>query len=495
MTNSADDYPEFAEANIDTTPWDRMRPDDKITPFHWQPEAIRFLHKRKGALLADEQGVGKTVEVLFASRELNGPIMIICRPLAKPYWRSMIKKIDPEAEICTAGVGGVFKEEKVRRWFGQIDGAHVGPRKRGYFLIHHEALTTPKDRHTGKTKRDLTSKLRLFGVWEAIIADEAHRFKNRKTQMTQSLWTLVCKRRWALTGTPMEKSPGDFWPLLHWFDNNEFPHYWPFVSYFTVTEYDIFSGHKSIAPKNLEVLAERVGPYYLRRVKEDIPGFPRKMPPMVVPVKLTVGQELLYKRLQKETLLSITQDPDNDEETFIANAMKRMHLMKKCALDPSLLGSEVEGVKVKWLLDWMEDYPDKPFVVFTGVRDFANGLPLLVPGGETISGSFKQEERDATLEKFQAGKLRYIVGTIDTMSESINLQRAGIAIFTDIHRSSIAMQQAEERIHRADSPGPTQVIYLLAQKTVDEQFFQAYTKKMSDSELVAQFLSSASSKR
>jgi DNA repair and recombination RAD54-like protein len=46
---------------------------------------------------------------------------------------------------------------------------------------------------------------------DLLICDEAHRLKNERTQTTQSLAGLACRRRVLLSGTPMQVSPARMW--------------------------------------------------------------------------------------------------------------------------------------------------------------------------------------------------------------------------------------------------------------------------------------------
>ena len=108
-----------------------------------------------------------------------------------------------------------------------------------------------------------------------------------------------------------------------------------------------------------------------------------------------------------------------------------------------------------------------------------------------ITGDVSNVERMKVLAKFDAGELRGIVGTTDTMSESVNLQRATTAIFTDIHPSSIAMTQAEDRVHRIGSVAPVTIIRLNCLSTVDELFLARYQKKWTDRQLIEKFLKEA----
>src|SRR5258706_12496744 len=189
-----------------------MIPLPKIMPRPYQIKGTQWLLSRPehAGMLADEQGTGKTIQAIFAAANLKGPILVICRPIAKPDWRKWIRELDPTAEIVTAVPGGVYNVEKVKKWFAT--------RKRGYLIIHHETLVQPKV-HSESAKRravqkgrrlpertNVAAELGRYGIWEAIIADEAHRFRNKDASMRIGFGHNPAWNRWALTGTPPEKS-------------------------------------------------------------------------------------------------------------------------------------------------------------------------------------------------------------------------------------------------------------------------------------------------
>ena len=430
-------------------------------------------------------GLGKTVQALLACvNNVRGPVLVVARPLNKQYWAQMIRELDPGAPYLIAGVGGRVDFKAISSWFR--------PLQRSYLLIHHESL------------RFIEAELAKH-TWHCVIADEAHRFKNRNAKMTKALKRVPSLRRWALTGTPMEKSPADFWSLLNRFDPKRFNGYWKFFDRFVQWEPSWgaaaasrggggFGPRTIIGVKDPIGLASEVGPYYLRRAKADSGlDLPSKMYEDV-PLEMPDYQQALYDAVKAKVVIDLQHlDPDN-VPLFIANAISRIHYLTRVALDPSLLEgfnadpSDV-GVKVKWLFDFVEDFGGtKPFVVFTHAKAFAHMLGDLLSGVGVITGDVSIKEREQVLNAFTLGTLRGIVGTTDTMSESVNLQRATTAIFTDIHPSSIAMTQAEDRVHRIGSVLPVTIIRLNCIGTVDELFLQRMQKKWSDRQLVEAFL-------
>jgi len=431
--------------------------------YPFQIIGTKFLAERRGALLADVMGLGKSVQAVCAARQKKGPILIIVRPLNMRFWISTIRQWDdPNVPIKVCGPAGAFDADIVKSWFAK--------RQRGYLIVHHEAL------------RYAVKVLQAFGIWEVIIADEAHKFRNRKAQMTKCLKQIPSYYRWALTGTPFDKQPNEFWSVMNWLNPAVFSAYWRFFEEYV--ELDKYTG-KVKGPKNVEVLATTLSPYYLRRTKEEVlPQLPPKMY-RTIELDMTKEQAAIYKKVEEETLVNLTGDPA--DTFFIGNILSRIAHLRKVALDPMLIGVDVEGVKIQWITEWIDLY-DVPFAIFVHSREYANSLGVCLPHVGVISGSVSQSDRDKVLADFNSGKLRGIVGTIDTMSESINLQRARVSIFMELHWSSIMMDQAENRIHRMNSPDSVEIIRLICPGTVDELILEALRKKWSDRRLVEAFL-------
>ena len=446
-----------------------------ITPRPYQTEAVRTLLRSPGMILADDQGLGKTGMATWAARERKGPILVVSRPLNKPFWADTIRTLDPEADVEVAVQGGRFDVARVTSWFRH-------PRRRGYLIIHHEMLQTPTRKATGDIMRNVALQLKNMGVWDTIIVDEAHRLKKSSTQQMKSLRNIPCLYKWALSGSIQEKSPADYWAFLNWFAPKEFNSYWHFADRYVEVADKEWGGRKIVGVKNLPELAQRVAPYYLRRTKEQVqPDLPPKIY-QPVPLEMYPKQKELYRKLCDETFADLAEY-GGSEELFIGSDLKSLILQRRCALDPSLLNTDVPSVKVDWLLDWVQDN-EEPFIVFTTSVQFADGLPVLLKGGAAISGTVAHKQRDQHIVDFNEGRLRYLVATYDTTAESINLQHASVAILLDPHPRALFMDQAPNRLHRMDIVRSPLIIQPACVGTIDEVVYEGLEKKWADIELV-----------
>jgi SNF2 family DNA or RNA helicase len=325
-----------------------------------------------------------------------------------------------------------------------------------------------------------------MGTWEIIIADEVHHFRSWKSLRTKSLKVIPAFYRWGLTGTPVNKSVEEYWCPLNWYNSGVFPGVMVWRQQFC--EYD-FMG-KYTGPKNVEALATTLASYILRRKMVDVIDEVAQLDSHIVPLQMEPEQAKKYKELKTECFVEMSREGiDIGSPVFIKSCLTRLQFLRLLALYPPLLGYDFEGVKTQWLTQWYEDYGGiDPFIVFSHSRVFADSLPDWLPGGVTISGSVNIQDRDKALTDFKEGKYKYIAGTLDTMSESINLQCARTAIFMEQDHSLIKMEQAKARIRRMDSALPITIYEPYVVGTVDVLIMHALRKRWTDQHLIEEFV-------
>ncbi len=410
-----------------------------------------------------------------AKRNARGPILVICPRLSKLWWKKIIEDQDAGyALICKASGRGIpFRV--IAEW------AYKRPSL--WIIVHPEAVR-------------LQPMLRLV-KWDWIICDEAHRFKNRKAKQTKALWRIRARRKVCLTATPYGRSPADMWALLHWLDPRYYSSYWRFTGKY-VESHDIPGQRwrKIIGGKNLKELAEELAPIYKKRMKSDV----LDLPPLTykdVPVPIEGRQAELYKELKRDAYAEFA-----NQEIVIENGLTSMLRLHQCALDPGLLIKEEdafpEGIipaKVQWLQAWLEDNPNEPVVLTSRYRRFVETWLRELAPQACIVGGMKQEEVQAALKVFEeTGRL---VGSLDAIAESLNLQRASTLIVLGGTWSPVKSYQLAQRIHRIGTTRPCQVITLVGEvisksgrssKTVDHLIQETQKSRRSMAEMVDMFV-------
>jgi transcription termination factor 2 len=71
---------------------------------------------------------------------------------------------------------------------------------------------------------DKTAQLAAV-AWERIILDEAHSIRNPRSQTARAVTLLQARRRWAVTGTPIQNRELDMFSLLRFLRCHPFDEY------------------------------------------------------------------------------------------------------------------------------------------------------------------------------------------------------------------------------------------------------------------------------
>ncbi|WOH06344.1 hypothetical protein DCAR_0625770 [Daucus carota subsp. sativus] len=193
-------------------------------------------------------------------------------------------------------------------WIAQL-GEHTKPGKLKVYLYYGDRTDDPIE----LTKYDLvlttystlgsedSSESPAFKVnWWRVILDEAHIIKNANAQQTRAVNKLSAKRRWVVTGTPIQNGTMDLFSLM------AFLRYQPFAnkSYWTtLVQHPIDNGDKS----GLSRLQAIVATISLRRTKDkDLTGLPPKIMEICY-FDLSAEERELYERMEGEAK-SVVQD-------------------------------------------------------------------------------------------------------------------------------------------------------------------------------------------
>ena len=181
-------------------------------PHQFKP-LLKFLDGGgNGLLIADDVGLGKTIEAGYILRELDArkklERVLVLAParLATKWKREMAQRFEEPFEIAK-GSDLIDLSNSLEK------GRDVGPFK---WIISYE----------GARNKDVQNALEAAqpGL-DLIIVDEAHRLRNPET-LQHRLGRLLCDladHRVFLTATPVQNTLDDLWNLLRLLSENEFP--------------------------------------------------------------------------------------------------------------------------------------------------------------------------------------------------------------------------------------------------------------------------------
>lgn len=403
----------------------------------------------------NRMGYGKTVEAARAMRELGIQNGVIVAPKSVLYqWVDQIKTWYPEMKDRV----GVY-------------GAKWVPRKDRIVVINYEKLVQESTLQRFKAFR-----------WDVVIADEAHRIKNRKSKRSIAVRSIPRARSWPLTGTPVTRLVDDLWAILN-FASPEYSgkSYWNFVYYFCEVE-DGFFGQQIVGLTKdefkLDVLHKLLDRVAIRNPDLELtPGKDRST------IKLQMGnaQKKLYRDAKNLLLQELPED------MTIPNGAVLVTRLMQITSDPSQWNSKITGVKFEYILDLLKDNPTEKFVIFSKFESTISNLwrYLKSNGIATVqyTGKIDPVSRFENKQRFiNNANCQAILGTIGAMGEGVDgLQKCtNCIVFIDREWSPELVAQAEDRVNRIGQEHLVHVMFLECEKTFDQHVTSVNLKKSSD---------------
>lgn len=420
-----------------------------LLPF--QREDVTKLDVHANALIANDMGTGKTYEAIardsLIRQRHKGSTLVVAPLSVLSSWKYHFEEL---TDLRVAMV------DRTQRTAFLKEDADV-------YLVHWDAL---------RLLPDLRNR-----VWMHVIADEAHRVKNRKAKQTLALKKIKAAHKSALTGTPVINEPPELWSILNWLWPRTYTSYWQFFNSYTESEVVYPGGYrKVIGPRNELELQKRMGPYTVRRLKAEVlPELPDKYATTVW-VELDPKQRRAYESMRKDMLAWVGE---HEHEPLPAPAViAQLVRLQQFALAFMTWNDETErfvmsepSAKLDALMELINDRDGEQVVVFS---QFTSSLALLerrlIKKGITyakVTGDVKDADRTKAIEDFQAGKARVFFGTIAAGGVGITLTAASTVIFLDRSWSPALNQQAEDRLHRIGQQNAVEVIDIMAVGTVD----------------------------
>jgi SNF2 family DNA or RNA helicase len=441
------------------------------TLFDFQREDVEYLRSQAAVGIWNEMGTGKTYEAIARDQIIRGErgagATLVVAP-ATPLETTWKAKLE---ELTTCKVTLIDRKDRQRSW-------DLFKKRGGFFLIHWEALRLmPKD---------------FFEYpWQHIIADEAHRAKNRKAQQTRALKAIKSTYRTAMTGTPIGNRPDEMWSVLNWLRPNQYRSYWKFVNKYVEISTKQGRGHmyrEILGPKNVMELQEELKPFTIRRRKmEVLKDLPEKYY-SEMRVDLDPQQRRIYKQMEKDMIAWIG---DQEQEVLPAPVViAQLTRLQQFACAYAEIDPETGKVRLREpsskldaAMEVLDEAGDGQVVFFSRFKQLATLLARrLTAAGIShvaITGSTPPEERPSAVREFQTGRARVCIGTIRAGGEGIDLFAASTVVFLDRDWSPIYNGQAEDRLHRIGQKNAVQVIDVIARNTVDRGRMQRLELKKS----------------
>jgi SWI/SNF-related matrix-associated actin-dependent regulator 1 of chromatin subfamily A len=417
-----------------------------------QSEGTKFLLDNAAAALFDEQGLGKSKQVIDAlSTQMAeckiDSALIICPNGLKTNWGQEIEKFST-GNYAIFGAGHSARRMAFRSL------------KASFYVINYESVDTEL--------ASLKALLRFKRI--ALVLDESHRIKTPEAKTTQAVLALrsLAARRYILSGTPVANKPEDLWSQMLFLDDGE-------ALGNSAEHFQQTYGSASSGYRNLEQLRSRVATKSLRRLKSAAVSLPSKEFRRVG-VALSGRQAQMYSAMKTELTLWI-RDMDGARIEERADAiLARLVRLAQLASNPSLLDTAYVETPAKFLqLDHelgerMVD-PTQKVIIWTSFVENINALRLRYKcwNPVCIHGAIRSEERDAAVRAFKTDlNTRVLIANPAAAREGLTLTEANLAIYLDRTFNLVDYLQSQDRIHRISQTRDCEIVLLIAQNTVDE---------------------------
>lgn len=468
--------------------------------FNFQKFGARWLSLRNAALLADEQGTGKTIQAIV-SLPANAPAIIVCPASLMGNWIEEFALWRPDIKPI------LLKGRDSFRWpeDGEIliTNYHILPdvhdrvgesgRKCNGFLEPEKCsgckeevkflANTVVTQLTGHQKEcngfkepkrcyGCHSLLKKSKIGTVLIFDEGQKIKGGTANCAiraRALSKGVREnqgRTWVLTGTPMENNPKELWYVMEaaGVASMCFGNWKNFAIAFKGKILD--HGQYQWGLPDSDEVAERIKRGCLRRLRSEVlPELPTKR-----------WQEILVevdRKYLKQCDQFLNQYGGIDHFISLLDR-ESIPFEKWSAISAALATAKIPALGE--IIKEFQDYPD-PIVVFSMHRAPIDTIGKL-PGWEILTGEVPVNKRQDIVKRFQAGQLKGLACTIQTAGTGFTLTRAHRAIFVDQSPKPTEMQQAEDRLVRIGAKTSAAIFTILkANHVLDRRITEILIKK------------------
>lgn len=418
--------------------------------YPYQAEGRDFLAGRKAALLADDPGLGKTLQTIRAIDKLPFAlrVLVICPASVTENWRREI---------------AAFREAD---WLAAVYSFDASVEKYRGSILKNE--------------------------FDAVVIDEAHFLKSFTAKRTRAIYgfneagqrdaafSIVDRGQhtYLLTGTPMPNEPTELYPHLKALQPETITSertgklwtYHQFQQHYCLMRQNGF-GFQVVGTKNEAKLNAKLNGFMLRRRKADVL---KQLPPL---------------RVAELYLEGDVADLDFEEADEVRRVLadEGVEGLRKLAFDGGvaklrrLTGMAKAPAAAQWVNDWLDSTPeDRKIVVFAHHKDVIEALyDKLHTRAVRVGGHMHQSERQRAVDRLQNDpSIRCFIGQITAAGVGITLTAASDLLFVESSWVPAENLQARDRIHRIGQTEPCLVRYAMLSNSIDEDIQRACMRKM-----------------
>ncbi|KAL3945244.1 MAG: hypothetical protein SGBAC_000655 [Bacillariaceae sp.] len=480
----------------------------------YQVEGVNWLastyYKKHGCILADEMGLGKTVQIvcylehLYRVEKIRRPHLVVVPLSTVEHWRR-------EFEGWTNMVCCVYHDRQ-RVWRDVLREYewYFEDRPHNSDYLKFDVLVTTYDTLIGDF--DVISQI----PFRTAVVDEAHRLRNQKGKLLECMKEISAKgtmqygfqSRVLMSGTPLQNDLTELWTLLNFIEPFKFP---------DLDDFQVLYGNMA-SKEQVEGLQNKISPFMLRRVKEDVAKDIPAKEETVIDVELTSIQKQYYRAIFEHNHAFLNMGSTRSNAPKLMNI--QMELRKVCN-HPCLL----EGVEHREQDRQFKEYQEQGkfegktpedmqqmlnehlYVMTSGKMVLLDKLlPKLRSEGhkilifsqmvrmldliseycefrkfpyERLDGRVRGTERQKSIDRFEreANSFLFLLST-RAGGVGINLTAADVCIIFDSDWNPQNDVQAQARCHRIGQTKDVRIYRLITSRSFEQEMFDRASKKL-----------------
>ena len=448
----------------------------KTKPFSHQIEGFKYGLNHNKWLLGDEQGCGKTKQVIdlaVADKLIYGykHCLIICGVNGLKWnWLNEIAIHSNEQGYI---LGQRFRKNGkmiIGSVADRLDDIENLDNIKEYFIITN--VETLRDERIAKALNEQCNN----GNISIVAADECHKMKNASSQQGKGLLKINAEKMIAMTGTPLMNHPLDLYIIFKWLGYEKHSFY-AFRNHHCIM--GGFGGYEIIGYKNLDELQEQLNDIMLRRRKEDVLDLPEKT---IIDeyVEMTSKQSKIYSEILNDIKANI------DQITLAPNPLTQLIRLRQATGYTGILSSTIkESAKLDRMEELIEDAVDngRKVIVFSNWTQMTHAVEERLNisgkyGFRVITGEISDNDRQNRIDDFQNNpNVQIMVGSIGALGTGVTLTAASVMIFLDIPWNYALYSQAVDRFHRIGQNDNVTVYNIICKGTVDERISELVNRK------------------
>ncbi len=421
-------------------------PELPFTPHDYQVNTAKKIIQEMEcrALIADEVGLGKTIEAGLVIKELLS--------------------VNPQARILVLTPASL-----VQQWWSELHekfGINFWVSRKGPYAWPGQLVIGSID----KAKRDEHRAMILDGAYDLVVIDEAHKLKNRKTENWVFVSQIKTNGLILLTATPLQNKVEEVFNLISLLKPDVY------------SDYDNFLSQHQLNPKAaISDLRDKLHDVMIRNMTKElgVKNIDRNI--KLVEVEMSDLEREIYRKIKDYpgTFLAFTLCKEfcSSLSALYDTLQKKgenelLPMLEECELSPKIkyLDSILKNHNGKILI--FTEYIQTQFYIARYLHE--QNVKFLV-----FNGMLRRNQKEWIKDLFEKRDVPVMICT-DSGSQGLNFQYCDVIVNFDLPWNPMKVEQRIGRIDRIGQQSNDVYIYNFVMKdTIEEKIFSVLGEKIS----------------